>query len=227
MVMIRLMKNRVVRLWLLMIVFLGLMMSGLLEIRPVAYAGSDFVVNWKVTKKEPLFRVLNMMPGEVEQRVVKVSNYKKKAVTVSVKSKKRWETGNLGEKLRLTISRGNEVVYGPKSLWQFFGDSAKPAGLFLLSLGSGKEAEFVFKVELEPTTGNEYQGKGVIFDLKMGSVYKLPKKRSYFEKVFDKKKGHYYEDESGEYELDFEDDEEQEDWGRRSLVDRVVRFWKR
>jgi hypothetical protein len=221
----RVIRNKLIR---LLVVFASLFVllfhSDFFEGNEVLAAG-DFWVDWGVARNKPLFEVNNFMPGESVIRQVKVENNGKREVVVAVRSDEKKETGGLDRKLFITVKQGAKILYGPTSLDKFFQDSGKRMGITLSHLGSGKKMVYVFSVTFDPLVKNRYQDKIVVFDLKIGSVYKLPKKRSRFEKFFDWKKCERYEDEEGEYELDFE---EEVDDARRGFFSKIFGgyFWR-
>jgi len=145
----------------------------------------DLNVDWGVGVPEegPIFVVNNMMPGESESRSVSVENVGGVVRPVGVRGVETIEPGNLATVLDFVISEGVTDLYGgsstgPKTLQQFFDESAAPTGIFLSNLNPapnpGSSTTYTFKVTFDPNAGNEFQNTQVIFDLIIGIFVEAP-----------------------------------------------------
>jgi len=144
-------------------------------------AVGDLTINWGVpTTGDPIFVVNNILPGESESRTVLVKNDATVARSVGVRGVKTSETGSLATVLDFVISEGGTDLYGgtvatgPKTLEQFFTESAGINGIFLSNLSPGPGTNYTFKVTFDPNAGNEFQNKQVIFDLIIGIIIEVP-----------------------------------------------------
>lgn len=143
-------------------------------------AVGDLTVSWGVAEGDPIFVVSNMAPGQTEQRVVNVLNTAPTSRPVGVRGVKTSETGNLSTVLNFVISENGTDLYGgtsltgPKTLAQFFTDSLDPDGISLSTLGPGSSTNYTFKATFDSSSGNEFQGTQVIFDIIMGIAIDVP-----------------------------------------------------
>ncbi|OGY26446.1 MAG: hypothetical protein A2Z24_00330 [Candidatus Woykebacteria bacterium RBG_16_44_10] len=143
-------------------------------------AVGDLNVDWGVTDGQPIFVVSNAMPGDIETRTVSVTNGGSEVRPVGVRGVKTSETGSLATILDFVVSEGGSDLYGgtsstgPKTLQQFFDESAGINGIFLSNLNPGDSTTYTFKVTFDPAAGNPFQGKEVIFDLIIGISVEVP-----------------------------------------------------
>ena len=144
------------------------------------YAVGDLTVNWGVGEGNPIFVVNNWMPGQFETRTVGVTNNATIVRPVGVRGIKTTETGNISQVIDFTISQGATDLYGgtsptgPRTLAQFFIDSAGPDGIFLSALNPGASTNYTFKATFQSSAGNGYQGKSVTFNIKIGISISIP-----------------------------------------------------
>ncbi|MBI2621659.1 MAG: hypothetical protein HYW63_03400 [Candidatus Levybacteria bacterium] len=163
----------IVSLSLIVLVALQTNLFGLLE-RKTAYAVGDLNVIWGVPDGDPIFVVENMLPGDMEDRNVDVINGASSSRDVGVRGVKTEEIASFSGILDFVISENGSPIYGtgsstgPKTLQQFFDESAGPNGLFLSTLSSGDTTTYNFKATFPEGSGNEYQGARVVFDLIIG-----------------------------------------------------------
>lgn len=177
-------RNKILRLGVLLIVLLGLLiptniLSNFTK-NSTAQAVGDLTVDWGVPEGNPIFTVNNMAPGEMESRTVHVTNGASTNRPVGVRGIKTSETGDLSTVLAMVISENGTDLYGgssstgPRTLTQFFSESAGPDGISLSTLGPGNDTHYTFEVEFDENAGNEFQGKSVVFDLKIGIAISVP-----------------------------------------------------
>lgn len=143
-----------------------------------AYAIGDLTVNWGVPEGNPIFTVTNFAPGSSQTRNVIVTNNATTSRPVGVRGLKTLETGGLGDKLLIKISKSGTDLYGGttgiKTLTQFFTASAGPDGIPLSTLSPSTSTTYVFNVTFDPLAGNEFQDKTIVFDLKIGIAITIP-----------------------------------------------------
>lgn len=143
-------------------------------------AVGDLEVIWGVPDGDPIFVVANMAPGDMETRSVDVDNNAPSPRSVGVRGVKTSETDALSTVLDIVISQGAADLYGgtsptgPKTLDQFFTESAGPDGIALSTLGIGASTTYTFKVTFDTSAGNDFQATSVIFDLIIGISIDLP-----------------------------------------------------
>lgn len=142
---------------------------------PTAYAVGDLLIDWGVlVPGDPIFTVNNMLPGDVESRDVDVTNNGTVSRAVSVRGDKTSETADFSTILDFVISNGSGDLYGgtsptgPKTLADFFADSAAVDGLFLSNLAPSASTTYTFKATFPGAAGNEFQEASVVFDLQIG-----------------------------------------------------------
>lgn len=177
-------QNKLLRLLFLLIILIGLLLPTNILSRfggsPTAQAVGDLTVDWGVPEGNPIFVVTNIMPGDTESRTVHVTNGASTNRPVGVRGVKTSETGDLPTVLSMIISENGTDLYGgtsptgPKTLAQFFQDSSGPEGIPLSMLGPGNDTYYTFEVEFDENAGNDFQGKSVVFDLKIGIAVSVP-----------------------------------------------------
>lgn len=121
---------------------------------------------------DPVFEVVNFLPGDCETRTINVDNTGLDAVNVSVRSDNEIDADGLSTQLHFRISQalvdlyGGSAVGGPKLVSDFFADSgANPMGIPLSTVDPGTNVDYQFEVCFDPAAGNEYQLTSTIFDL--------------------------------------------------------------
>src|SRR3990167_4435691 len=133
----------------------------------------DLSVDFGVPEGDPIFILNNMLPADSESHSAAVTNNGSEPLDVKVKAAMQSETGNTSTVLSIVISEGATDLYGgssptgPKHLSDFFTESGT-AGLPLSSINGGDSPPYTFKVTFDAEAGNEFQGKGVVFDLIIG-----------------------------------------------------------
>lgn len=147
-----------------------------------AYAVGDLTVDWGIGVGDvgPIFNVLNMAPGDIEERDVDVSNSAVTARPIGVRGLMTSGQASFSAALKIVISEGGTDLYGgtsgtgEKSLSDFFTESAGPDGIPLSTLGPGGTTTYTFKVTFAEDSGNEFQNLSVMFDLKIGIAIAVP-----------------------------------------------------
>lgn len=116
-----------------------------------------------------IFSINDFKPGDCELENYTLKNTKSHAVSYSIKSNVT-ETSILPNATMMEIKNGSTILYGPKTLTQFFIDSASPNGLNLIVLHPNEEVTLSFNACFDIEAGNEYQKSKVVFDLTFGEV---------------------------------------------------------
>src|SRR3989344_3693384 len=160
------MKKRILRLTILIAILAGLVMykDGLSIFfnSPTAQAVGDLSVDWGVLEGNPIFVVSNMVPGDDESRSVTVNNDAASSRPVSVRGIKTSESGILASAFSFVISEGGADIYGgtsltgPKTLQDFFTESAAIDGIFLSNLASGASTIYTFTATFNTQSGNDF-----------------------------------------------------------------------
>ena len=184
------MKKRILTLLSLIIIGVLLVQSNGLGLfnKNTAFAVGDLTVDWGIGMGDvgPIFNVSNFAPGDTESRDVNVDNGAVSSRPVGVRGIETSGIGSISGVLDIVISEGGSDLYGgsptgPKTLAQFFTESAGPDGIPLSILGSGSSATYTFKISLQESAGNEFQNTNVVFDLKIGISIPVPQECSEIE----------------------------------------------
>ncbi len=176
-------KGQILRIISLMIVIsIAIWANGgfSLSLNNTAQAVGDLTVDWGVPSGNPIFTVSNMVPGDVETRTVLVTNGAASIRPVGVRGEEVNPTGSFSSALDIIISEDGSDLYGgasadgPKTLTEFFSDSAGEDGIFLQNLNPGDTKTYTFKVTFDSSAGNEFQDKEVVFDIIFGLSVQVP-----------------------------------------------------
>lgn len=139
-------------------------------------AFGDLIVNFH---SDPLFTFSNIAPGDGPfKNIIDVNNAGNVPRTVLVKAIRKNGVGDdnayhLEEALLVTINDGEESVYGPVTLWQFFDKSTKdPNGVMLGTIAAHAPKRYTMIIKFPRTADNKYQGTSVAFDLTFGTDIK-------------------------------------------------------
>lgn len=142
-----------------------------------AFAVGSLTINWGVPSGNPIFVVTNYLPGQGEQRTVSITNNDTQTRHVAIQGIKTSETGNISQVIDFVISQNGTDIYGgttgAKTLAQFFSVSNVGSGLSLGDINASVTKSFTFKATFKINSGNIYQLKSVVFDIKIlkpGSV---------------------------------------------------------
>src|SRR3990167_7283424 len=142
-------------------------------------AVGDLTIDWGagITPPDPIFTVTNAAPGDVETRSVLVTNGAPSSRPVGVRGVEQGGD-TIKDILEITISDGTTDLYGgtlgPKTVSEFFTDSAGIDGVFLFNLNPSQAKTVNFKVTFPTLAGNDFQGKSVIFDIQIGISIDIP-----------------------------------------------------
>jgi Ca2+-binding RTX toxin-like protein len=175
----KIIKNRLAKLIILSLIVAGLfiqtgIVKGLLKGTATAYNNGDLTIDWGVPSGDPIFTVINILPGDTEQRTVKVTNNALNSLQLAVVGIETSPRGIFPGVLNIVISENGNILYGPKKLSQFFLDSKGPEGIPLSTIESGKSTNYTFTVTFDINANNKYQGLKVVFDLKIGVNIQIP-----------------------------------------------------
>lgn len=171
--------TKIIILNLILVLVVNLVAPALLDSSTVRAIG-DLSVDWGVPVGTPIFTIANMAPGQTEIRNVKVVNNSSTIRPVGVRGSKTTETNNLSTALNITISENTTDLYGgssptgPKTLKQFFDETALPNSIFLSNLNGGSSTIYKFTVTFNSTAGNEFQNSQTVFDLIIGISPTVP-----------------------------------------------------
>src|SRR3989344_1130488 len=178
------MKKRLIRIGIVLTILIALVayngeFSSLFK-STTAQAIGDLSVDWGVPEGNPIFVVDNMAPGDDESRAVNVHNDATTSRQVSIRGIKTSETGTLASAFSFVILEGATEIYGggsstgPKTLQQFFTESGAVDGIPLTNLAGSTSTSYTFLATFESQSGNEFQSKELVFDLKIGIVIDIP-----------------------------------------------------
>lgn len=137
-------------------------------------AVGDLAVDWGVPDGQPIFVILNMLPGDLESRTVIVENNASSSRPVAVRAEKTEELKNFSQVLEISIFENSNLIYGPKKLTDFFTESTGLQGIPLSMVGSGQAVNYTFKVLFPNDSPNEYQEAKIVFDLIIGIAFEIP-----------------------------------------------------
>ncbi len=160
------------------LIFVGSNLSGVSQSSTV-HASGDLTVDFHVPPGNPIFTINNMAPGDSQNKNVDVTNNTTTPKLVSVKGIRIGGVGSdpkIETVLELIIKDGSTPVYGngsstgPKTLTNFFADSANPDAIFLNIIPASGHKTYNFEITFPTTGGNEFQQKSVIFDLTFGTI---------------------------------------------------------
>lgn len=149
-------------------------LSNFVRNNSTAQAVGDLVIDWGVPSGQPIFTVNNLMPGNLESRIVKIENHASSPRPIGIRGVKTSDSDSLSEVLNITIIENGAILYGPKKLSEFFSESQEIDGLYLAMLSANSSTEYQFKIDFDSGAGNDYQEKSIIFDLQIGLSIRIP-----------------------------------------------------
>ena len=129
----------------------------------------ELIVDFHVPKGRPIFKLYDLKPGDEVKRKIDVKNKGKAPRKVFVSGLRRGGIGldpKIETSLEMVIKDGSTILYGPKKLTEFFTDSQNGDGIRLDRIKPKKHKTYTFKVRFPILSGNEFQKKSVIFDLR-------------------------------------------------------------
>lgn len=169
------MKTKILKILIPVLIIFFAAVYGLNNKLPsTAFALGDLTIDWGVPTGDPIFVISNFLPADMEEKEVDVTNDGISPRTVGVKGVQTSETQNFSDALIMEIFDGPTLIYGPKTLTQFFTDSSGPTGIPLSTLAPSAGTTYKFKVTFNELGGNGYQGANIVFDLKIGITIALP-----------------------------------------------------
>jgi len=124
-------------------------------------------ITWDTSPGGPIFSLDDFKPGDCVEKTVKVKNGKNQSVKVFGVNTVS-ENSILPDVTNIQIWAGSTSIYGPKTLNQFFLDSAPTAGLYLSTVPAKSVIIYKFKACFDINAGNDYQKLKVVFDLTFG-----------------------------------------------------------
>lgn len=119
---------------------------------------------------EKLFNKTDFKPGDCQNATVGVENLGADSDIVGIFSDGEVEPDGLSTALTITISDDFGILYGPKSLADFFAESLVENEIKLMNLAGGDSAKLHLQICFDNTDDNELQGDQVVFDLKFGEI---------------------------------------------------------
>jgi hypothetical protein len=148
-------------------------LNGLLHPTTVRAFG-DLTVNFHVPLGKPIFNLTNLAPGNpIPVKPVDVSNTGALARYVAVRGIRTGgtvEVPGIESAMTIAIKNGSTVLYGPKTIADFFTDSTKPDGIGLSVVPASGNKTYTLETAFPASADNKYQGKSVQFDLTFGTV---------------------------------------------------------
>lgn len=179
------MRKKIISIFIMLLVVVPLVVyaysEGVFQVQSTsAHNVGDFNVEWGVPDGQPIFIVANMFPGDVQERTVKIKNTGSALRSVGAQGVKTFESLDYSNALQLVIYEGTNFYYGagsptgPKTLKQFFTESATPNGVKLFDLNGNSQKTVKFKVTFDPSAGNQYENAKVVFDITIGIFIEVP-----------------------------------------------------
>lgn len=111
----------------------------------------------------PLFKDLNILPGDEVSKWVKVKNNSGEDQFVAVSVSSYTDNDNLGNQMNLVVSDGVSVLYSD-TLTNFFNGGEQ----FLSIISNEVKKQYNFKISYLSDTDNDYQGKSLVFNIQIG-----------------------------------------------------------
>lgn len=132
-----------------------LMTSFLFSNQALAQGSVDIIY-----EADPLFSDLNILPGDESIKWVDVKNGRDEDLSVRVVVDSFEDDDSLGSQMEISIYSGSEIFYSD-TLKNFFSNGE----VDLLSIPKETEKQYDFKINFLNTTGNDYQGKSLNFNI--------------------------------------------------------------
>jgi Ca2+-binding RTX toxin-like protein len=163
---------------LLVIITLIVTQTNVLDVfKPrTAYAVGDLNVDWGpgVMPGEPLFTISEMAPGDSTTKSVTIKNNAASARPIAIKGVSTRITNNLSDAMDITIKDGPTILYGPKTMTQFFADSQNAGGIPLATINEGQTRTISITASFQQNAGNEFQNAEVAFNIIVGISVDIP-----------------------------------------------------
>lgn len=147
-----------------------ILLFGFWLARSAAVQAADLEVTFE---SEPLFSQAadgDWYPGRTESRWTQVINYSNdnRDVIIDTFNEQTAFVEDLAEVLEIVISRGGNDLYGGSLGTKYLKDFYAVDELFLNTLADGQIATYDFQISLDPSLGNDWQGKDTGFDFQIG-----------------------------------------------------------
>jgi Ca2+-binding RTX toxin-like protein len=145
----------------------------------VEAAGNLTITYNAVPLSGPIFTVVNMLPGDCEQRSVTVANSASQVTQIAVRSLNENNPNNMASVLDWRVSTGATDLYGgshvngTKTLQDFFTLSQVPDSVALGNVSANSSVDYVFTACFDQNAGNQYQNAFVQFDLVFGEIIEI------------------------------------------------------
>ncbi|MCA9397982.1 hypothetical protein KC573_04065, partial [candidate division WWE3 bacterium] len=136
---------------------------------------TDLAITWinslgtTVSNGDPIFFIEDLKPGDEYSANVSVTNTVSSDRTIAIRGALTDQIGSLTDVLLISIKDDSIIIYGPKSLTEFFEDS-EPLGVELTSLSSNDTVDYEIVIQTDPSIGNEHQLNTFSFDITMGTT---------------------------------------------------------
>lgn len=169
------MKKRIIRLisFLIILTFLSGLGFHLFTLPSTVRAFGELTVDFHVPAGQPVFNTDNMAPGDIVAKPIDIHNTDTVTHLTSVKGVRKGGVGDdpkIEAVLQIVIKEGGNVMYGPKTVQEFFIDSNTDNGIVLSAVSSGNDKTYSFEVTFPASATNIFQRKSVIFDLVFGVI---------------------------------------------------------
>lgn len=166
---------------------------ALFLISVTSVSAADFLVDFHVPVGQPVFSSANMKPGDVITKTIDVKNTStgsRQALLRGVRTGGVGDLPPLEEALVIVIQDGSTVLYGDgsatghKTVKDFFTDSIMPSFVSLTSITSNQTKSYTVTITFPLSSGNEYQGKSVTFDLYIDTAAQINAQKLLINEVF-------------------------------------------
>ena len=139
------------------------------------YPSSNISVNWgSLAPNFTIYMEPDMKPCDHLERSITITNHGLTNRQLTIRGTKTAEEKNFSQVLDIKIFKDNALVYGPKTLKQFFIESMGVSGVPLGSLAGNSTSTYKIVVDFPCAAGNEYQRAKLVFNLKIGKILTLP-----------------------------------------------------
>ena len=139
------------------------------------YPSSSLSVNWgSLAPDFTIFMEPDMKPCDRLERSISISNLKSLSRPITIRGSKTSEEKNFSQVLEIKIFKDGNLIYGPKTLKQFFLESKSISGVSLGTLAGNSTSTYKLRVEFPCSAGNEYQQAKLVFSLKIGKLLFIP-----------------------------------------------------
>ncbi len=150
--------------------------NALAVIEPVPVIQFESGCGSSNTSPSPLFLETNFLPGDSKTCWVKATNLSDKTEKVAIEARKfdgSFPAGDLARALMIEIKSNGEILYGPKSLLDFYKDSGDPLDqddkeVYLSDLAPGITRRYDITISFPTDKGDYWQGKTTGFDIVWG-----------------------------------------------------------